>query len=144
MKKFLGGAEVDFKPGARMQGVVETAGSVGKETCLVVMGGTNDVTEEGVRAGLKELKNKIGDKKNVVIVGVPQRYDRDPHLYQDVTSVIKRKNDLIKSFCDFFKLKYLNIDGSKREYFTNHGLHFKYSGKKWLAGKIQTAVNSFL
>ena len=141
MKKFLGGAEVDFKPGARMQGVVETAGSVGKETCLVVMGGTNDVTEEGVRVGLKDLKTKIGDKKNVVVVGVPQRYDLDPRLCQ---GAINRKNDVIKSFCDFYKLKYLNIDDSRREYFTGHGLHFKYNGKKWLAGKIQTAVNSFL
>ena len=114
MKKFLGGAAVDFKPGARMQGVVETAGSVGKDTCLVVMGGTNDVTEEGVRVGLKDLKTKIGDKKNVVVVGVPQRYDLDPRLCQ---GAINRKNDVIKSFCDFYKLKYLNIDDSKRVFY---------------------------
>ena len=104
----------------------------------MVMGGTNDVTEEGVRKGLVKLKGKLGNSKNVVIVGVPNRHD-DP--YPGFEQVIKRKNDTIKAFCSLNKYTFLTVDDSKRNYYTKHGLHFNMTGKRWLAKKIQDAVN---
>ena len=104
----------------------------------MVMGGTNDTTEEGVRKGLVKLKGKLGNSKNVVIVGVPNRHD-DP--YPGFQHVIERKNDTIKAFCNLNKYMFLNVNDSERRYFTKHGLHFNMTGKRWLAKKIQNAVN---
>ena len=136
---FLRGAEVDVKGGAKMETVVEGISNGGR-TCTVIMGGTNDTTVEGVRMGLSKLRGKMGNSKKVVVVGVPKRYD-DP--YPNVFDLIKRKNDMIKTFCDIHGYIFLNIDDSKRSFFTKHGLHLNMYGKRWLAEKIQSAV-SFL
>ena len=108
------------------------------------MGGTNDSSEEGLRAGLNNLRSKIGNKKRVIIVGVPKRYDLDPDCYPNMMKVIERKNEMVKRFCDFYNYKYLCLANSKREYFTKHGLHFNKLGKRWLAERIQGAADSFL
>ena len=127
-----------------MVGVVDGAGPVREGECLVVMGGTNDPSVEGVRAGLNDLKKRIGNSKNVIVVGVPKRFDEDKH-YPHIAELVQPKNDLIKQFCNFHNLKYLNIDNSRREHFTRHGLHFnRHIGKKWLAEQIKTAVKHFL
>ena len=125
-----------------MSKVVDGVGSEGEDTCVVVMGGTNDSTVEGVREGLNILKLKLKNKEKVVVIGVPNRYDagRPPN----VEEVIRRKNELIQSFCSFYKYKYLDISDSKREYFTDHGLHMKNNGKWWLAARIQAAASNFL
>ena len=120
-----------------MEGVVEAAGREGM-SCTVVMGGTNDLTEEGVRRGLLKLREKVGANQKVLIVGVPNRYD---YPYPNVEQVIARKNNLLKSFCDHYKYSFLPIDDSRRAFFTNHGLHFNRTGKQWLAQKIQNAVD---
>ena len=137
----LNGAQVSVKGGAKMEGVLGDAGNAGADVCTVVMGGTNDVSIEGVRRGLDKLKNKMGNGKKLVVVGVPNRHDRDA---EHMIGMINHKNDVIKNFCYFYGYKYLNIDDSKREYFTKHGLHFNKRGKLWLADKIKSAANSFL
>ena len=38
-------------------------------------------------------------------------------------------------------LYFLDIDDTRRPFYTKHGLHFNKSGKKWLAQKIQNTVN---
>ena len=142
MRDKLERAEVVFKRGAQLTGVVAGVGSEGDDTCVVVMGGTNDETVEGVRVGLNRLKQKLVDKQRVVVVGVPNRYD--PDRPPNVEEVIRRKNDLMKNFCDFYKYKFLDISDNERSYFTKHGLHMNNRGKWWLASRIQAAVNSFL
>ena len=133
----LKGARMNVKGGARMEAVVEGV-KKGGNVCTVIMGGTNDTTDEGVRRGLIKLRERVDKRKNVVIVGVPKRYDMPD---TDVHNVIKRKNDLLKVFCDLHGYVFLNIDNSKRSYFTKHGLHFNKFGKSWLAQKIQNTVN---
>ena len=139
--QLLNGAEVTVKRGARMEGVVEAAGREGM-SCTVVMGGTNDVTEQGVKRGLCKLREKLGNsRRKVVIVGVPHRYDSP---YPLVENMIARKNDLLRNFCDYYGYKFLSIDNSERSFFTRHGLHFNQKGKRWLANKIQSTVNFLL
>ena len=135
----LKGADVNVKGGARMETVVEGVSNGGR-ICTVVMGGTNDTTDEGVRRGLNKLRGKMGKSKKLVIVGVPKRFD---HPYPNIADMIKRKNDLIKAFCNIHGYVYLNIDDAKKSFFTRHGLHFNMFGKRWLAQKIQNTV-SFL
>ena len=122
--------------GARMEAVVEGVGNGGRK-CTVIMGGTNDITDEGVRKGLSNLRGKLGNSKRLLIVGVPKRFD-DP--YPNVLDVIERKNNVIKTFCDIHGYTFLNIDDAKRSFFTKHGLHFNMYGKRWLSQKIQNAV----
>ena len=138
--QLLKGAEVSFKPGAKMEGVVEAAGRVGM-SCTVVMGGTNDVSEEGVKRGLFKLRDRLGKNQKVVMVGVPHRYD-SPYPY--VEDMILRKNSLLKNFCDFYGYQFLSVDDSKKAFFTRHGLHFNRQGKRWLAEKIQRTVDFLL
>ena len=133
----LSGAEVHFKPGATMERVVEGAERKGG-SCTVVMGGTNDVSVEGVRRGLFKLRERVGEGRRVIIVGVPHRYDEP---YPNVEKLIKRKNELLKDFCNHYNYKFLSVDDSRKSFFTNHGLHFNMTGKRWLAKKIQTAVD---
>ena len=97
LSKLLPGAEVHFKPGARMERVVEGAGGEGT-SCTVVMGGTNDVSVDGVKRGLQKLRERVGKNRRVVIVGVPHRYD---YIYPNIENQIAMKNELIKHFCDF-------------------------------------------
>ena len=85
-----------------------------------------------------ELRERLGENRRVIIVGVPHRHDEP---YPNVDDLILRKNNLIKDFCDFHGYEFLNVDDSKRHFFTNHGLHFNVTGKRWLANKIQAAVN---
>ena len=104
----------------------------------LLWGGTNDVSEEGVKRGLFKLRNKLGNNRRVVIVGVPHRYDSP---YPHIENVIARKNSLLKNFCDYHGYTFLSIDNSRRSFFTQHGLHFNRMGKHWLAERIQNAVN---
>ena len=120
-----------------MEAVVESISNGGR-VGTVVMGGTNDTTEEGVRRGLIKLRERVGNSKKVIIVGVPGRHDNP---YPNVSEVIQRKNELIKMFCDIHGYMFLNINNSERSHFTKHGLHFNKYGKFWLAQKIQNAVN---
>ena len=137
LSKLLSGADVTFKPGARMERVVEGAGREGM-SCTVLMGGTNDVSVDGVKKGLVKLKEKLGSNRRVVIIGVPHRHDE---VYPNVEKLIQRKNELLKHFCDFYNYKFLSIDDSELYFYGKDGLHFNMTGKRWLAKKIQTAVD---
>ena len=137
LSKFLTGAEVHFKPGARMERVVDGVGREGT-SCTVIMGGTNDISVDGVRSGLKKLREKVGNNRRVVMVGVPPRHDE---IYPNVNDLIYRKNELIQNFCGFYGYTYLNVDDSDIYFYSRDGLHFNVTGKRWLANKIQTAVN---
>ena len=147
LSNLLTGAEVTVKGGAILERVVEGAGR--KEGGTVIMGGTNDESVEELKKGLFKLREGLGNKRRVVIVGVPHRYDKT-HRYtnQMLTKkelsareqLIKSKNELLRGFCNYHNYVFLNIDDSKRSDFTNHGLHFNMAGKRWLARKIQTAV----
>ena len=137
LSKLLSGADVTFKPGARMERVVEGAGREGM-SCTVIMGGTNDVSVDGVKKGLVRLKEKLGSNRRVIIVGVPHRHDE---MYPNVEKLIQRKNELLKHFCDFYNYKFLSIDDSELYFYGKDGLHFNMTGKRWLAKKIQTAVD---
>ena len=81
------------------------------------------ISVDGVRSGLKKLREKVGNNRRVVMVGVPPRHDE---IYPNVNDLIYRKNELIQNFCGFY---------------SRDGLHFNVTGKRWLANKIQTAVN---
>ena len=140
MAKRLKGAEVHFKGGANLDGVVEGVDEGGVSKCIVIMGGTNDTTQEGVKKGLNKLRSKVDGNQRVLVVGVPMRYD----LYPNVQTMISRKNEMIQSFCDHYKYDYLDISDSRRDHYTRHGLHFNFKGKNWLATKIMSAVNKLL
>ena len=104
------------------------------------MGGTNDVSVYGVKKGLSELRERLDDNRRVVIVGVPPRHD-DPDGFPNVKEIISRKNEFLRDFCDFYGWTFLSTDDSEKHFYTRHGLHYNVTGKRWLAKKIQTAVN---
>ena len=148
--KLLAGVEVNVKGGAKMERVVEGISKRSHGGCTVIMGGTNDESVEEVKRGLFKLREGLGANGRVVIVGVPHRYDKTYRNSNQVMpkdklvardNLIREKNVLLKQFCDFHGYKFLNIDDSQRYFYTNHGLHFNMTGKRWLADKIQTAVN---
>ena len=137
ISNLLTGVDVTFKPGARMERVVEGAGRE-RTSCTIIMGGTNDVSVDGIKKGMLKLREGLGRNRRVVIVGVPHRYDEP---YPNVDKMIERKNVFLKDFCILHGYKFLNIDDGERHLFTRHGLHFNLTGKRWLANRIKTAVD---
>ena len=118
------------------------------DVILSVLSVSDDSVEE-LKRGLFKLRERLGVNGKAVIVGVPHRYDRTRYRSKELLSkkeladrdtLIADKNVLLKDFCKYHKYTFLNIDDSERCYFTQHGLHFNMTGKRWLARKIETAV----
>ena len=92
----------------------------------MIMGGTNDGSVEELKRGLFKLKEGLGEKRRVVIVGVPHRYDKTHRNSNQLLTnaeiiareqLIRNKNELLKDFCKFYNYEFLNIDDSKRSFF---------------------------
>ena len=101
----------------------------------VIMGGTNDETQAEFDMGIHHLNN-LARKRNIAVVGVPQRYDEHQEAW------IRRKNTFLQHFCATNGFLYIDIDNASRDLYTNFGLHFNKKGKKWLARKILHSLDS--
>lgn len=141
------------RPGAPMRVVVQGANNTLKclneaSDSLVVMGGLNDLTDQGIEESVKETAKllqeakKLGRSNQIYLVETPYRYDNLKLNHQ-----IKKQNELLKEVSQNSKCPFIHINTFLyRMHYTKHGLHLNPSGKKIVSSIIQTVIEhrSFL
>lgn len=130
------------KPNAKLRSVLPCVNNQkqSKNECIVVIGGTNDVSnEEGHRIHDTLIETIANYKHNILIVTLPHRHDLPTHHPNNeeilfVNSKICQLNDQENN------ISILNIDTFKRSLFTKHGLHLNSQGKRHLSSLIISSI----
>ncbi|KAG8298234.1 hypothetical protein J6590_018639 [Homalodisca vitripennis] len=129
------------KPGDPVMSMVDRAGAVTGEAeasdYLVMVGGTNFVTEESVqRLGPRLDALAEGMQGRVVWVETPYRYDLPQH-----NNLLRKQNEVLKEKCTKYKWAFLGINSlMDRSCYTRHGLHLNWRGKDVLSGVIESYI----
>ncbi|KAG8321039.1 hypothetical protein J6590_054992 [Homalodisca vitripennis] len=129
------------KPGDPVMSMVDRAGAVATKAkasdYLVLVGGTNCVTEESVeRLSPKLDALAVGMQGRVVWVETPYRYDLPQR-----NNLLKRQNEVLKEKCTKYKWAFLGINSlMDRSCYTRHGLHLNWRGKDILSGVIESYI----
>ncbi|KAG8272775.1 hypothetical protein J6590_033432 [Homalodisca vitripennis] len=129
------------KPGDPVMSMVDRAGAVtGKAEAsdyLVMVGGTNLVTEESVERLDPRLDALAeGVQGRVVWVETPYRYDLPQH-----NNLLRKQNEVLKAKCTKYKWAFLGINSlMDRSCYTSHGLHLNWRGKDVLSGVIESYI----
>lgn len=132
------------KPGAGLDAITNTAVTEIKEMnmndAVVIWGGTNDISRNNSKAGLKKLNlfAEANSNTNIVIMSVPQRYDLQE------SSVVKQEvlnfnRNLKKMMKRYDNVKIVDVEVG-REGFTKHGLHLNGRGKEEICKKIAVTI----
>lgn len=125
------------KPGAQYNDVLPRNFTPDEETCIIIMGGTNNMhSEYGYEKLYKDINDTLRDvnfkKNNVIMCTIPKRYDLP------LNHPINQKVSLINSYLNestlnMKKVSVIDLGNFERKHFTNHGLHLNYQGKKLLS-----------
>ncbi|KAG8286309.1 Belongs to the peptidase S1 [Homalodisca vitripennis] len=130
-------------PGARFLDVVSPArtSSEPRPCCEVLIAGTNDLAVGEQRNIYRHLEGYIAagsSNTEFILTTLPHRHDLDPtHPVHYQTVLV---NAYIEELAVRHKLRVLNFDDIGRRYFTRHGQHLSWRGKRLLAGKIVAAM----
>lgn len=144
-----------FKPSAPINAIVESVREqtkdFGTNDYLIVLGGTNNITEPNMNH-LPQVIQKIEEivplsqKTNVIISTIPNRFDR-PELNKTINltnkSIHKTINSLKNKNSKQMGICFLN-ERLKRQNFTNHGLHLNQSGKVIFCNRLADLIESRL
>lgn len=136
------------KPNARLKEVVgdvdNLVANFGKEDCLIVLGGTNDMDgnyKETIPEGIRRVL-PLSKKTNVIFNSVLTRFDRP-----ELRSQVRDANHIIHTEvnkCQDKKSANIRINfGTERlsrECYTKHGLHLNLVGKTELCMKWSNLV----
>ncbi|KAG8270724.1 hypothetical protein J6590_078798 [Homalodisca vitripennis] len=130
-------------PGARFLDVVSPArtSSEPRPCCEVLIAGTNDLAVGKQRNIYRHLEGYIAagsSNTEIVLTTLPHRHDLDPT--HPVHYQILLLNAYIEELAARHKLRVLNFDDIGRRYFTRHGQHLSWRGKRLLAGMIVAAM----
>lgn len=138
------------KPGAKLKHILKEGlplvEEFSKKDYVVVLGGTNDLgvgepSQLTLHQGMKNLLSWNADT-NIVIVDVPYRYD-----YPKLNDNIYFHNNNVRKYIEKYegKSKFIHLrinESLRRTHYTNHGLHLKHRGKKFLGKLILNLIHN--
>ncbi|KAG8338520.1 hypothetical protein J6590_000190 [Homalodisca vitripennis] len=110
--------------------------------CEVLIAGTNDLAVGGQRNIYRHLEGYIAagsSSTEIILTTLPHRHDLDPtHPVHYQTVLV---NAYIEELAVRHNIRVLNFDDISRRYFTRHGQHLSWRGKRLLAGMIVAAMS---
>lgn len=134
------------KPNGKFKDVVESVEKLvvdfGREDSVIVMAGGNDEEDAEYKDSLCNAIGRlmsIRSKARVIVNTLPPRYDKE-----FLNSKVRSMNRFIGAEvnrCKFYggtKNVFINSDmeNMERKYFTRHGLHLNYQGKKFFCDQM--------
>jgi len=130
-------------PGATLSWILDTAAARDdpdeKEGWLILVGGTNDVTQNSDPSLISDKLTKLKTSssfKNVILCEVPVRYDK-PYL----NSAIQDLNSILLKECKKLNFGFLASSSlQNRSSFTSHGLHLSNEGKDLLCNLLEVYI----
>ncbi|KAG8335836.1 hypothetical protein J6590_058618 [Homalodisca vitripennis] len=131
-------------PGGRFLDIVKPArtASEPRPCCEVLIAGTNDLAVGGQRNIYRHLEGYIAagsSSTEIILTTLPHRHDLDPtHPVHYQTVLV---NAYIEELAVRHNIRVLNFDDISRRYFTRHGQHLSWRGKRLLAGMIVAAMS---
>lgn len=135
-----------IKPGGRSRDVLNHKSIEGvnlkEDDVMVIVSGTNDVSENNASEALEIMKHTINKFSNtkIVLVDLPIRYDLVQ--WSCVNQEVRKTNVALNGLCqDYPNVILVEASRAERHYHTRHGMHFNYKGKMWLADNIAKAIN---
>ncbi|KAG8251183.1 hypothetical protein J6590_085003 [Homalodisca vitripennis] len=126
--------------GGRFLDIVRTA-SDSRPCCVVLIAGTNDLAVGGQGNIYRRLEgyNAAGSSSTeIIFTTLPHRHNLVPtHPVHYQTVLV---NAYIEELAARHNIRVLNFDDISRRYFTRHGQHLSWRGKRLLAGMIVAAM----
>jgi hypothetical protein len=135
------------KPGASFKSVMKSAKSeslkLTMEDFLVVSSGANDASRNDLRNGFCEVISfvKSVDQTNVILVGIPHRYDLGSSQINSEIEIYNRKLDKLAK--TFTHVNVVKVDSNRQQY-TTHGQHLSGLGKELLSSNLLLHIYSTL
>jgi hypothetical protein len=131
-------------PGARIKEVIKDVSTWNERSeVTVIMGGTNDVAFNESKNIYEQLKNKLSELGNkVIVVDVPFRYDL-PH-WSCINKEIEHINSKLYDLCSNFQnVSVIKASSFHRNHYTTHGFHLNKTGKRHIAHIISVELRKF-
>lgn len=146
------------QPGATIQPIMLSITNstefktLSKKDCVVVIGGTNNITQQTCKNKqlfLKTYYQYIQDQlqlfshTNIILSTIPYRYDLSAN--SNVNELIRDTNLMIRNLTyNQPNIKILDLYLLQSSYHTKHGLHINKRGKKYIAREIINMANSMV
>ncbi|RZF45885.1 hypothetical protein LSTR_LSTR016539 [Laodelphax striatellus] len=133
-----------IKPGAGFDhvtgGYIKECKNMTDRDMVVLMGGTNDMNNFNTKKLLSAIKKLLPNLMhvNVILMNIPKRYDLP--FSSNIHYQIQRTNFEIARICNRFKnVKLLDVYNLGRRFYTAHGLHLNFIGKRVISDVIERA-----
>jgi hypothetical protein len=113
------------------------------EDFQVVSSGANYASRNDLRNGFYEVISfvKSVDQTNVILVGIPHRYDLGSSQYNSEIEIYNRKLDKLAKI--FTHVNVVKVDNNRQQY-TTHGQHLNGLGKELLSSNLLLQIYSTL
>jgi lysophospholipase L1-like esterase len=129
-----------IKPNADIETITSPThlktGKLTKKDLIIFLGGTNDISRNEAKKGLRSLKDftQRTINTNLILLGAPHRYDLPPQSC--VNTEVTLYNRRLQSFVFVSNhVKVLSMP-TKRRHHTRHGLHLNKKGRDWVVNNI--------
>jgi len=129
--------------GSIVDTIKEDIKTLKKHDVVIIWGGSNDISKNNSKEGLKHLCDFIKNNQvmNIVVMTAPLRHDLLPSSCVN-SEVLSYDKQLRKRMKQYNNVKILEMD-LEMKYFTKHGLHLNLSGKECITLRLATVIKSF-
>ena len=114
-----------------------------KEDIIIFLGGTNDISRNEAKKGLRVLEDFIQQtvNTNLILLDAPHRYDLSSKSC--VNTEVKLYNRRLQSFAHTSTHVTILSVPTERSHHTRHGLHYNKKGKTWIVDAIEQRIKNW-
>jgi len=118
-------------------------GNLTKEDLIVFLGGTNDISRNEAKKGLRSLRDftQRTINTNLILLGSPHRYDLPPQSC--VNTEVKLYNKRLQSLVSASNHVRVLSMPTERRHHTRHGLHLNKKGRDWVVNNVIKEIRNW-
>jgi len=118
-------------------------GNLTKDDLIIFLGGTNDISRNEAKKGLRSLRDftQRTINTNLILLGAPHRYDLSPQSC--VNTEVKLYNKRLQSLVSISNHVRVLSMPTERRHHTRHGLHLNKKGKDWVVDNIIKEIRNW-
>jgi len=118
-------------------------GKLTKEDLIIFLGGTNDISRNEAKKGLRSLKDftQRTINTNLILLEAPHKYDLSPQSC--VNTEVKLYNKRLQSFVSVSNHVRVLSTPTERRHHTRHGLHLNKKGRDWVVKNVIKEIRNW-
>jgi len=135
------------KPNADMETITSPIhlkmGNLTKEDLIIFLGGTNDISRNEAKKGLRSLRDftQRTINTNLILLAAPDRYDLPPQSC--VNTEVKLYNKRLQNLVSVSNHVRILNTSTERRHHTRHGLHLNKKGRDWVVNNIIKGIRNW-